>query len=107
MKIKLSFFAIITLAFLCYIIPSALSAEQEQASPSGNQPEQLNPNGLQAFEVLGQFLEEDGWHPQPVDGTFVYRTAFTGDKNGPGLYEMMIVLGQKSTVARLLRAAAK
>jgi len=40
LKIKLSFFAIITLAFLFYIIPSALSAEQEQAPPSDNQQDQ-------------------------------------------------------------------
>jgi type II secretory pathway component GspD/PulD (secretin) len=39
LKIKLSFFVIITLAYLCYIIPSALSVEQEQASPSDNQQE--------------------------------------------------------------------
>jgi type II secretion system protein D len=39
LKIKLSFFLIITLAYLCYIIPSALSVEQEQASPSDNQQE--------------------------------------------------------------------
>ena len=25
-----------------------------------------NGNGLQAFETLGQFLEEDGWYPQQV-----------------------------------------
>lgn len=35
------------------------------------------------------------------------RTAFTGSKNGPGLYEMMLVLGSVSTIARLRRAAGK
>ncbi len=35
------------------------------------------------------------------------RTAFTGTKNGPGLYEMMLVLGPASTIARLKTAAAK
>jgi glutamyl-tRNA synthetase len=35
------------------------------------------------------------------------RTAFTGSKNGPGLYEMMLVLGKVSTLVRLRRAAGK
>ena len=34
------------------------------------------------------------------------RIAFTGEATGPGLYEMMIVLGKDSTVARLRRASA-
>jgi glutamyl-tRNA synthetase len=33
------------------------------------------------------------------------RLALTGSKDGPGLYEMMIVLGSYSTIARLKRAA--
>ncbi len=34
------------------------------------------------------------------------RTALTGSKNGPGLYEMLAVLGASSSVARLKRASA-
>ncbi|MCU0662595.1 MAG: glutamate--tRNA ligase [Myxococcota bacterium] len=33
------------------------------------------------------------------------RVAFTGSETGPGLYEMMVVLGKTSTVARLERAS--
>jgi hypothetical protein len=42
---------------------------------------ELNENGLQAFETLGQFLEEDGWYPQQLEGKTIYRMGFSG-KNG-------------------------
>jgi hypothetical protein len=38
-------------------------------------------NGLQAFETLGQFLEEDDWYPQQLEGKTAYRMGFSG-KNG-------------------------
>lgn len=38
-------------------------------------------NGLQAFTTLGQFLAEDGWHPQQIEGKLIYRMGFVG-KNG-------------------------
>jgi hypothetical protein len=38
-------------------------------------------NGLQPFATLGQFLAEDGWHPQQIEGKLVYRMGFSG-KNG-------------------------
>ncbi|MBN1287521.1 MAG: YbjN domain-containing protein [Anaerolineae bacterium] len=37
--------------------------------------------GLHAFEALGRFLAEDGWHPQQLEGKTIYRTNFLG-KNG-------------------------
>jgi hypothetical protein len=40
-----------------------------------------NENGLQAFDGLGRFLEEDGWYPQRLDDRFIYRMGFSG-KNG-------------------------
>ena len=49
------------------------------------------------------FLEKEGLKLK--DAAQPCRTAFTGSKNGPGLYEMMLVLGPESTVARLRRAA--
>jgi len=36
-------------------------------------------NALQAFKTLGEFLEEDGWHPQEVEGKQLYRTGFSGE----------------------------
>lgn len=38
-------------------------------------------NGVQAFATLGQFLEEDGWHPQPLTRKDAYRMLYNG-KNG-------------------------
>lgn len=41
--------------------------------------EQEHVNGLQAFETLGNFLKEDGWHPHQLEGKYAYRTLLTGD----------------------------
>lgn len=46
-----------------------------------NDPNPQNPNALQAFETLGQFLTEDEWHPQRLDDKTMYRMGFSG-KNG-------------------------
>ncbi len=42
---------------------------------------EVNPNAQRAFETLGQFLEEDDWHPQQLEDKAVYRSYFWG-KNG-------------------------
>ena len=40
--------------------------------------EENSENGVRAFEAVGKFMEEDGWHPQPLDENFVYRAYFVG-----------------------------
>jgi hypothetical protein len=35
--------------------------------------------GLAAYKALGEFLEADGWHPQPIADNFVYRSMFVGN----------------------------
>ena len=40
-----------------------------------------NANGLAAFESLGDYLREDGWFPQQVEDSYVYRASYAG-KNG-------------------------
>ncbi|MBN1679204.1 MAG: YbjN domain-containing protein [Anaerolineae bacterium] len=40
-----------------------------------------NPNILQAFITLGEFLAEDKWYPQRIDNQYAYRMHFAG-KNG-------------------------
>jgi hypothetical protein len=40
--------------------------------------EENSENGMRAFEAVGKFMEEDGWHPQPLDENFVYRAYFVG-----------------------------
>lgn len=51
-------------------------------SPNGYEPDfEMNPddaNGLRAFEVVGAFLEQDGWNPQRIDGKYAYRTYYFG-----------------------------
>jgi hypothetical protein len=58
----------------------------ESAEPSNgrskafdNVGHQEHPNGWVAFEVLGTFLEEDGWHPQRVGEQTIYRVFFGGE----------------------------
>ena len=41
--------------------------------------EKENENGLRAYETLGNFLTNDEWHPQPIEGKYAYRTFLTGD----------------------------
>jgi hypothetical protein len=50
-------------------------------TPSNSGSDPVNPNGLQAFTTLGEFLDLDNWHPQQVEGKYIYRTYFSG-KNG-------------------------
>ena len=40
--------------------------------------EENSEHGVRAFEAVGKFMEEDGWHPQPLDENFVYRAYFVG-----------------------------
>lgn len=43
--------------------------------------ESAHPNSQRAFATLGEWLEQDGWFPQPLEERTIYRTLFTG-KNG-------------------------
>ena len=38
-----------------------------------------NPNGLRGFDTLGEFLTEDEWYPQQLEGRHVYRVGFSGN----------------------------
>ncbi len=54
-----------------------------QSGPPGNGSREgpgLPDAGIEAFEILGRFLEEDGWFPQrlPTDDGFVYRMSYRG-----------------------------
>lgn len=37
-----------------------------------------HPNGWAAYEVVGQWLDTDGWFPEPIEGTTAYRCGFGG-----------------------------
>ncbi len=82
----------------------------------------LRPEDKGRLEGLATVLTDlDGWTEESLqDAVNTYmqsaglklkdiaqpvRVALTGSKDGPGLYEMMMVLGSKATVTRLTRAA--
>ncbi|NLE45144.1 MAG: YbjN domain-containing protein [Chloroflexi bacterium] len=43
-----------------------------------NETQEPSTNGLQAFETLSQFLEQDGWYPQQLEGTHIFRMGYAG-----------------------------
>ncbi len=47
----------------------------------GVDPSGKHVNGLRGFGILGQFLEQDDWHPQQIEGKYVYSMFYNG-KNG-------------------------
>lgn len=40
-----------------------------------------NENGMRAFTFLGEYLQENNWHPQQLTDSYIYRSMFRG-KNG-------------------------
>lgn len=57
-----------------------MTSPDKHTQEPGSEPEERI-NGLRAFETLGQFLEEDGWHPQRIEDKYIYRMYYNG-KNG-------------------------
>jgi hypothetical protein len=47
-------------------------------TPSEGDP-MASENSRRAFRTLGQFLEDDGWHPQTLEENFVHRAFFAGN----------------------------
>ena len=50
----------------------------ETPSSDSARPEHTHPNGLRAHALLGEFLGEDGWYPQAIEGKHTYRTFYKG-----------------------------
>lgn len=48
------------------------------AQNNGIEYEANSDAGLRAFEAVGRFMEEDGWHPQTLDDNHVHRAYFVG-----------------------------
>jgi hypothetical protein len=48
-------------------------------------------NGQQAFATLGQFLEDDGWHPRQLEERTAYRTGFAGQNSQMACYAQVVV----------------
>jgi hypothetical protein len=55
-------------------------SEDPQSSPE-LEPQEENTNGLEGFETLSAFLEEDGWKPRRLEGKHAFSMGYTG-KNG-------------------------
>jgi hypothetical protein len=45
------------------------------------EPRPENRNGLQGFELLSSYLDEDEWYPRRIDGKYAYSMSYSG-KNG-------------------------
>jgi hypothetical protein len=56
-------------------------SSNESNSLPGKTPQEYDPNAQRAFLLLGNFLEQDGWHPQRLEDRFVYGMLVNG-KNG-------------------------
>lgn len=37
-----------------------------------------HPNGWDAYELVGTYLDDDGWYPEAIEGTTAYRCGFSG-----------------------------
>lgn len=53
-------------------IPSDANGTNHAADPQDS-------NGLRAYAAVGAFMHEDGWHPQTVEDSHVYRAFFAGN----------------------------
>lgn len=42
--------------------------------------DKATPNGLEAFETLGDFLEDDDWEPEEADAHYGYHMVYEGDE---------------------------
>ena len=60
------------------------------SSPPPPEPE-VRPNALNAFDALGKYLEDDGWHPRRVEDKYVYRSYFQGKNSGLNVYAQVRV----------------
>lgn len=45
------------------------------------EPRPENRNGLQAFDLLSNYLDDDEWFPRRIEGKYAYSMSYTG-KNG-------------------------
>jgi hypothetical protein len=46
---------------------------------------------MRAFELLGEYLEEDGWHPQRVEERTIYRVGYSGENGMQQCFAQVLV----------------
>jgi hypothetical protein len=55
-----------------------MSPSEDNSFNASSDPQPENPNGLQAYNTLGQFLDEDGWFPRRMEGKHSFSMSFNG-----------------------------
>lgn len=58
-----------------------MGRHDDEFHDSREDPRPENRNGLQAFELLSTYLDEDEWFPRRINGKYAYSMSYTG-KNG-------------------------
>lgn len=53
--------------------------------------EQATPEGIEGFERLGEFLEEDGWDPEEAGDDYAYTLTYDGDNGELACYAQVRV----------------
>ncbi len=56
-----------------------MSGSTLNGRPAGSESENDYENGMQAYATLNQFLQDDGWHPQPVEDRHAFHMFFRGN----------------------------
>lgn len=59
--------------------------------PPAEEEEIEHINGWRAFAALGQFLQDDDWHPQQLEEKTIYRVYFAGDNGDLRCYAQIRV----------------
>jgi len=67
--------------------------EENDTSPdaAGSVDKNEHINGWRAFATLGQFLEDDNWHPQQLEDKTIFRVYFSGENGDLRCYAQIRV----------------
>jgi hypothetical protein len=55
--------------------------QDDEHQDSREDPRPENRNGMQAFELLSSYLDDDEWFPRRIEGKYAYSMSYSG-KNG-------------------------
>jgi hypothetical protein len=69
-------------------LPGKKGGEQGE---NGNATQGEHTGGWRAFATLGEFLRDDGWHPQQLDRRPIYRVYFAGEHGDVRCYAQIRV----------------
>jgi hypothetical protein len=56
-----------------------MSPHDDPQNTSDPESQPLNPNGLLAFQVLSDFLEEDDWKPRRLENKYAFSMHYSGE----------------------------